>query len=244
MNKALKIIIVMAVVILASSLIVADEAHAPQPVDKPAGDILLGAPTPSDSAEIHWYRPFTPDDIRLRVAVTATSEDTVSKLWLDQTDQIFRSWEVYGDMFSFSRFYTYSTGEPDVTVAIANYGATGWISQSSVVRNSVWHIQSATVKLNAYYLATDWDTYVDTAESIYCHEFGHILGLKDQRTGILDGVQDNTCMHEQGLFNGTAEDIPNTLDSDALIALYSHAEPALPDPDANFEEIVDTTYAP
>lgn len=242
MDKALKIIIIMAVIIGGVTLTTVDES-IPDAAPKPA-EMPLGAPTPTDSAEVHWYRASPTEIIRLRVAVTSTSEDTVSKLWLEQTDKIFRSWQAAGSMFSFSRFYTYSTGEPDVTVAIANYGATGWISQSSVVRNSQYHIQSATVKLNAFYLATDWDTYVDTAESIYCHEFGHILGLSDQRTGILDGLPDNTCMHEQGLFNGTAKNVPNSLDQGFLNALYAHAEPALPDPDANFEQIVDTTYAP
>ena len=199
---------------------------------------------PTDEAKIHWPRPFAPDLIRLRVAVTSTSDDTVSKIWLNHTNQVFRSWEVYGPMFSFSKFYTYSTGTPDIEVKIANYGATGWISQSEVDRNSHYHILHGVVKLNAFYLASDWDVNVEFAEGVYHHEFGHILGLKDNRPGILDGSPDDSCMNEAGLFAGTASNRPNGLDTAALNGLYAHGEYAIPTNDHVWTEVVDTFLAP
>lgn len=199
---------------------------------------------PTDEAKIHWPRPFTPDLIRLRVNVTTTSDDTVSTMWAAHTDQVLRSWEVFGPMFSFSKMYEYSTGTPDIEVQIANFGETDWISQSVVDRNSQYHIVHAVVKLNAFYMSGDWDMYVPYAEGVYGHEFGHILGLKNQRPGILDGVPDSSCMNQAGLLLGQASNRPNVLDSQALDALYSHAEYVKPTNDHIFTETVDTFPAP
>lgn len=199
---------------------------------------------PTDDAKIHWPQPFTTDLIRLRVAVTTTSDDTVSKMWSAHTKQVFRSWEVYAPMFSFSKFYEYSTGTPDIEVKIANYGATGWISQSEVDRNSQYHIKHGVIKLNAFYMSEDYSTHVPYAEGVYGHEFGHILGLKDNRPGILDGTPDDSCMNERGLLLGTASNRPNNLDTIALTDLYSHAEYALPANDHIWTEIIDSFPAP
>ena len=199
---------------------------------------------PSDEAKIHWPKPFSPDLIRLRVSVTSTSEDTVSKMWKSHTDQVFRSWEVYAPMFSFSKFYEYSTGTPDIEVKIANYGATGWISRSIVDRNSQYHIKHGVAELNAFYMSEDWDIHVPYAEGVFGHEFGHLLGLKNNRPGVLDGLPDDTCMNQVGLLSGNASNRPNGLDASALDALYSHAEYALPTNDYIWTEVVDTFPAP
>lgn len=198
---------------------------------------------PTDEAKIHWPRPFTPDLIRLRVKVAA-GDDTVSSMWKAHTDQVLRSWEVYGPMFSFSKMYDYSTGSPDIEVQIDNFGANGWISQSMVDRNSHYHITRALIKLNAFYMSGDWDMYVPYAEGVYHHEFGHILGLKDNRPGILDGSPDNSCMNEAALLTGGASNRPNGLDQAALEALYAHGEYAIPENDYIWTEIVDTFPAP
>lgn len=195
---------------------------------------------PTDEAKIHWPRPFTPDLIRLRVKVVAESEDTVSKMWVSHTDQVLRSWEVFAPMFSFSKMYDYSTGEPDIEVQIANFGATGWLSRSEVDRNSQYQILRATVKLNAFYMSGNWDDYAPYAEGVFCHEFGHVLGLDDNRPGVLDGSPDNSCMNEAGLFQGTASNRPNIVDTNILNDLYSY--PAYPEPTSDhvFTEVVDS----
>jgi hypothetical protein len=197
-------------------------------IPKSNNGILLSAPNPTSLAKLHWKKSFTPDLIRLRVKVSSTSNDTASKVWLATTDRVFRAWEVYAPAFSFSKYATYSTGTPDIEVNIANYGASGWISRSVITRDTNYHTTHGIVKLNTFYLAKHWDSYNKYAQGIYCHEFGHILGLKDNRPGILDGTPDNSCMNEVGLLLGTGSNTPNGIDSIVANDLYTHSEPVLP----------------
>ena len=248
MNRTLKTFLSLSVglLLIVSLEVVLFRAGEADPFVPAVGDMVLSAPIPdpTDSHDLHWSKPFAPDDIRLRVLVTATSQDTVSKLWLKDTPQIFRAWEVYAPMFSFSQTRVGATTPADVEVAIANYGSTGWISQSEVSRDANYHITHGIIRLNAYYVADNWDTLNEYSQGIYCHEFGHILGLHDNRTGVLDGTPDTTCMHEQGLLIGTGSNTPYISDTAYLNDLYSHSEPIIPSYDYTWDVIVDSFPAP
>ena len=248
MNKTLKTVakffLILSLVLVAQVVLFHNGNMDSMPPNR--DDMILSAPIPdpTDSHDLHWAKPFAPDDIRLRVLVTATSQDTVSKLWLKDTPQIFRAWEVYAPMFSFSQTRVGATTPADIEVAIANYGATGWISQSEVSRDANYHITHGVIKLNAFYVADNWDTLNEYSQGIYCHEFGHILGLHDNRTGILDGTPDTTCMHEQGLLIGTGSNTPYISDTAYLNDLYAHAEPTIPSYDYTWDVVVDSFPAP
>lgn len=222
----------------------ADNVSAEEAITFTTEEVDPPLPNPTD---LHWRKPFNSDKLRLRVKVTA-GNDTVSKLFTDVSEITLRSWEAGAPAFSFSKFYPYSSGEPDIEVIVDNYGSNGWLAQTVVVKNNQSHISKAYVKINAYYMSTGWPYNTGFARSIYCHQFGHALGLLDNEPEIDDIGPDNSCMNEDGVLSlrdplaslGYKYNIPNSEDAAAINALYAHPEPSLPSNPVIVEQVVDT----
>lgn len=201
-----------------------------------------GDPPAVDVEDLHWRKPFNSDKLRLRVK-TEIGDDTVSKIFAKDKDAVLRSWETGSIPFSFSEFYPYSSGEPDIEVIIDNFGASGWSAQTTAVVNEQNHISKAYVRLNTFYFTFRWSSNTVFARPAFCHQLGHALGLVDNAPEpwseepapqVLDTSSDNSCMNEEGiplLLNPSNElgykyNIPNSEDVEAINALYSHPEPA------------------
>ena len=99
------------------------------------------------------------------------------------------------------------------------YGNTGWIGLAQVWVSG-GHITRAQIKLNTWYDAWyPWLTDPDKKQSVYCMEFGHVLGLDHNNDGATGGTPDDTCMNEDRW-----EPRPNAHDDEQLDALYAHSD--------------------
>lgn len=105
---------------------------------------------------------------------------------------------------------SFQPGNHCVSVQDGNYGATGWVGQTSYsysTRTRNFIENSVSVKLNGYYSLN-----ADGRRQTVCHELGHALGLGHN-------VRDLSCMWHQT--RNTAHRVPDNDDFSLLASIYS-----------------------
>lgn len=246
------LLVVMSVVVLGYAVMA---KPSPAPAQR---DIVAGVPAHG----YHWPRTSIDPNINIRYVVTHNSEDSVTAIWLAQTEKVFKTWSAFRPPnmnIDFTKvrceFYVGACrigAQPaqsgTMVVEMTNYGDTGWAS-----RTTIWpvgdHIDRALVELNAFYFAAN-PTTQPYMQGTYCHAVGAALGLDDNVPGPMGGVPDDTCMNYLALFTSVPPySIPNANDTAELGLVYNHVDPlpsgvTVPDSTTALPVVIDTLPAP